>query len=144
MGFFRQGYWGGLPFPSPWDLPNPGTEPVAPATSTLQADSLPLSHGRHGSQTSHTPSSVIPLSTKKHTHCFWASLVAQRLKCLPAMWKTWVRSLGWEDSLEKEWQPIPWRKNGNPLQYSFLENPMDGGAINSILFLNFFPFPLPE
>ena len=32
----------------------------------------------------------------------WASLVAQRIKHLPAMWETWVRSLGWEDSLEKE------------------------------------------
>ena len=33
---------------------------------------------------------------------FWASLVAQRLKHLPAMRETWVRSLGWEDPLEKE------------------------------------------
>ena len=33
---------------------------------------------------------------------FRASLVAQRLKYLPAMWETWVQSLGWEDSLEKE------------------------------------------
>ena len=32
----------------------------------------------------------------------WASLVAQRLKCLPAMRETWVRSLGREDPLEKE------------------------------------------
>ena len=31
-----------------------------------------------------------------------ASLVAQRIKCLPAMQETWVRSLGWEDPLEKE------------------------------------------
>ena len=31
----------------------------------------------------------------------WASLVAQLVKNLPAMWETWVRSLGWEDSLEK-------------------------------------------
>ena len=31
-----------------------------------------------------------------------ASLVAQRLKHLPAMWETWVQSLGWEDPLEKE------------------------------------------
>ena len=31
----------------------------------------------------------------------WASLVAQLGKNLPAMWETWVRSLGWEDSLEK-------------------------------------------
>ena len=32
----------------------------------------------------------------------WASLVAQRLKHLPGMQETWVRSLGWEDPLEKE------------------------------------------
>ena len=33
---------------------------------------------------------------------FWASLVAQRLKPLLAMWETWVQSLGQEDPLEKE------------------------------------------
>ena len=32
---------------------------------------------------------------------FWASLVAQLVKDLPAMWETWVRSLCWADSLEK-------------------------------------------
>ena len=32
----------------------------------------------------------------------YTSLVAQRLKCLPAIWETWVRSLGQEDPLEKE------------------------------------------
>ena len=31
----------------------------------------------------------------------WASLVAQQVKNLPAMWETWVQSLGWEDPLEK-------------------------------------------
>ena len=31
----------------------------------------------------------------------WASLVAQLVKNLPAMWETWVRSLGWEDPLEE-------------------------------------------
>ena len=31
----------------------------------------------------------------------WASLVAQLVKNLPATWETWVRSLGWEDPLEK-------------------------------------------
>ena len=31
----------------------------------------------------------------------WASLVAQLVKNLPAMWETWVRSLGWEDPMEK-------------------------------------------
>ena len=31
----------------------------------------------------------------------WAYLVAQLVKNLPAMWETWIRSLGWEDPLEK-------------------------------------------
>ena len=31
----------------------------------------------------------------------WTSLVAQTVKSLPTMWETWVRSLGWEDPLEK-------------------------------------------
>ena len=30
MGFSRQEYWSGLPFPSPGDLPNPGIEPREP------------------------------------------------------------------------------------------------------------------
>ena len=48
--------------------------------------------------------------------CTWDSLVAQTVKRLPAMRETWVRSLAWEDPLEKEmathfstlaWK-IPW------------------------------------
>ena len=30
MEFLRQEYWSGLPFPSPWDLPDPEIEPVSP------------------------------------------------------------------------------------------------------------------
>ena len=37
MGFSRQEYWSGLPFPSPGDLPDPEFEPRFPA---LQADAL--------------------------------------------------------------------------------------------------------
>ena len=41
-----------------------------------------------------------------------ASLVAQMVKNLPAMQETWVRSLGWEDTLEKEMAThssiLPW------------------------------------
>ena len=37
MGFSRPQYWGGLPFHSPVDLPNPGIEPGSPA---LQTDAL--------------------------------------------------------------------------------------------------------
>ena len=50
----------------------------------------------------------------------WASLVAQLVKNPPAMWETWVRSLGWKDPLEKgmsahssilAWR-IPWTVHG--------------------------------
>ena len=46
----------------------------------------------------------------------WAFLLAHLVKNLPAVWETWVRSLGWED---------PWRRDGYPLQFSGLENLMD-------------------
>ena len=41
VGFLRQEYWSGLPFPSLGDLPDPGIEP---ASLSRQADSLLLSH----------------------------------------------------------------------------------------------------
>ena len=53
-----------------------------------------------------------------------ASLVAQMEKSLPAVWETWVRSLGWEDPLEKEmathssilaWR-MPWTEEPGGLQ----------------------------
>ena len=47
----------------------------------------------------------------------WASLVAQMLKNLPTMQKTWVQSVGREDP--------PGEGKGYPLQYSGLENSMD-------------------
>ena len=59
----------------------------------------------------------------------WASLVAQLTKNLPAMQKTWVLSLGWEDPLEKEmatyfsilvWR-IPWREELDRLQSTGLQ-----------------------
>ena len=55
---------------------------------------------------------------------FWASLVAQTVKCLPEMWETQVQSLDWEDPLEKEmathfsiltWK-IPWAEEPSRLQ----------------------------
>ena len=54
----------------------------------------------------------------------WASLVAQMVKNPPAMQETWVRSLGWKDSLEKgtathsiimAWR-IPWTEESGRLQ----------------------------
>ena len=71
--------------------------------------------------------------TYTHTNvikCSWeASLVALRIKCLPAMQGTWVRSLGWEDPLEKEmathpsilaWR-IPWTAETARLQSMVLQ-----------------------
>ena len=43
----------------------------------------------------------IRLELQKNMIIIWASLVAQMVKNLPAMWGTWVRSLGWEDPLDK-------------------------------------------
>ena len=60
---------------------------------------------------------------------FWASLVAQRLKHLPAIRETWVQSLGQEDPLEKEmathssilaWR-IPWTEEPGRLQSTGLQ-----------------------
>ena len=54
----------------------------------------------------------------------WASLVAQTVKNPPAMWETWIRSLGWEDPLEEgmathssilAWR-IPWTEDTGGLQ----------------------------
>ena len=50
----------------------------------------------------------------------WISLVAQMVKRLSTMRETWIRSLGWEDPLQKE--------SCNPLQDYCLDNPMDRGA----------------
>ena len=56
MGFSRQEYWSGLPFPSPGDLPDPGIEPGSPA---LQADALP---------------SEPPGKFKSNQHLLWAGI----------------------------------------------------------------------
>ena len=56
------------------NLPNPGVKPASPVSPALNADTLSL---------------------------YGASLVAQMVKNPPSMWETWVRSLGWEDPLEK-------------------------------------------
>ena len=54
----------------------------------------------------------------------WTPQVAQTVKHLPAMWETWVQSLGWEDLLEKKmathssilaWK-IPWTEESGRLQ----------------------------
>ena len=53
----------------------------------------------------------------------WAFLVAQLVNNPPAMWETWVRSLGWEDPLE--------RGKATHSQYSGLENSVDYVSMGS-------------
>ena len=80
MGFSRQEYWSGLPFPPPGCLPDPGVEPVSPAAPALQADFF----------------TTEPLG-KPINVCR-----AQMVKRLSTMRETRVQSLGREDPLEKE------------------------------------------
>ena len=67
MGFSRQEYWSGLPFPSPGALPNPGIEPGSPA---LQTDSLPTSYWEALLILIKTlsPHPSLPTSTSYQTH----------------------------------------------------------------------------
>ena len=82
-------------------LPRPGTGPMSPA----------LAGGLNHWTTREVPvvnfwSWVISILRFIYYSLYyvwpWDSLVAQRVKCLPAMWETWVRSLGQEDPLEKK------------------------------------------
>ena len=80
MGFSRQEYWSGLPFPSPGDLPKPGIEPGSPA---LWADAL----------SSEPPGKPLHFSWEKNNKS-------------PSYWErsgTQIRSQLWE-STKKYWQ----------------------------------------
>ena len=74
-------------------------------------------------------SKAMSLLFNMHLGLSWSSLVAQRLKPLPAVWETWVRYLGREDPLEKEmathsstlaWK-IPWTEKLGRLQSMWLQ-----------------------
>ena len=49
MGFPRQEYWSGLPFPSPGDLPNPGIKPTSPALQVNSFATEPPRNSTHKS-----------------------------------------------------------------------------------------------
>ena len=90
MGFPRQEYWSGLPFPSPGDLPDPLIKTSSPA---LQADSLQLSH--KGSlymdrrQKANVPYRRIPNNTSRHsTLSRWSLILAScGLNLVNTEWK---------------------------------------------------------
>ena len=73
----------------------------------------------------------------------WASLMAQMAKNLPAIWETWVQSLGWEIPLEKgmtthssilAWR-IPLREESNGLQPMGLQTVRQDWATNTFIFI---------
>ena len=93
MGFSRQEHWSGEPFPSPGDLPNPGTEPRSPA---LHMDSLPAEPPRKhsnwkGCKTECESSfwSLKFIKTVKKQERSW-----QELSPPPTTWKTEVWGMG--------------------------------------------------
>ena len=120
MGFSRQEYWIGLPFPSPGDLPNPGIEP---GSSASQADALPSEPP--GKNSSSNVTDFLMRSRHRDT-TMWRRRIGE-------MW-LWARgrqrllqtpeSLGWEGPLEKgmathssvlAWK-IPWTEDPGGLQ----------------------------
>jgi len=90
IGFCWQGYWSGLPFPPPGDLPDPGIKLMPLTSHALAGGFLPLEKVFPGS------------SEGKASTCKVGDI-----SLIPG----WGRSLG--------------KGNGNLLQYSCLENPMD-------------------
>ena len=138
MGFSRQEYWSGLPFPSPGNIPNPGIEPWS---LVLQTGSL---HVQNSKTLKICPAFPFHFSDCKQVPFWWcrqwdivhilsvlfvgdlASLVAQTVKNQPAKQETWVRSLGREDPPEEGtathysilvWR-ILWTEKPGELQFS--------------------------
>ena len=73
MGFSRQEDWGGLPFPFPGDLPDPGMEPGSPALQAilycLSHQGSPEGHGRGCPKAAPTFPGVCPYSSQyRNTH----------------------------------------------------------------------------
>ena len=129
------------PVPAPKDLPqeaqqaSQGDKLRCPCTGKAGCSQALLQKPCHMRTVHATPGTVKGLNKRHFIHPlkrkqltsqseYIASLVAQIVKCLPAMWETRVRSLGWEDPLEKEmathsstlaWN-IPWTEEPGRLQ----------------------------
>ena len=104
MGFSRQEFWSGLPCPTPGEGFPDGSVGKEFACHAGDPGLIP-GLGRSVGEGIGYP--------RRYS---WASLVAQLVKNLPAMQETWVRSLSWEDPVEKGKAPhssilawrIPW------------------------------------
>ena len=142
MGFSRQEYWSELLFPPPGESFWPMNRTVSLVSCVGRWGSLPLAppqKPRNSCTTSWNPAYIFALLCEVflvwkiwlqfcfylHQYTcwhlpvpvfFWASCVAQLVKNPPAVWETWVWSLGWEDPPKKRraiqsstlaWR-IPW------------------------------------
>ena len=106
MGFSRQEYWSGLPFPSLGDFPNPESEPMSFASPALAMNHLPLCHLRRPSLLTNGGNFI----SSQAAHGEKSAYQARDMSLIPEL----KRSLD--------------EGNGNPLQYSCLETPMDREA----------------
>ena len=132
MEFSRQGYWNGLPLSPPGDLPNSGIEPECPAPPALQADSLPLNQwgGPYSSLLDIPVHYREAQATEPVAGVIRASQMVQVVKTKQNKTKKPACNegdTGYENSIP-ELGISPGEGNGNPFQYSCLENSMDRGA----------------
>ena len=124
MQFSRQEYWSRLPCPPPGDLPSPGIELTSPMSSEAGFFTTSTNWEAHN----------LVFLTLYIVGCGWC-----RFPSSPSSFATWMNGLpGGSDSKESScnvrdqgltlWKKWQGERNGNLLQYSFLENSMDKGA----------------
>ena len=104
-GFSQARILESIAMPSPEDLPDPKIEPMSHYISFWGFPDSSV--GKEFTCNAGDPA-LIPGSGRSPGEVLgypiqysWASLATQLVKTLPAMWETWVRSLGWEEPLEK-------------------------------------------
>ena len=147
MEFPRQEYWSGLPFPPPGCLPDPGIEPgsrlspmLAGRFFTTESPGTHLSKGKYGisisgsRRLSQTGSCYLDLgvltcmnSNYPETVNCQPSAMVQTSSPKPAYPSASAGDAGDRGSIPGS-ERSPGGGNGNPLQYSCLENPTDRGA----------------
>ena len=109
MGFSRREYWCWLPFPSPGDLPNPGTEPMSPA---LQIDSLP--NELQGKPKASCEPSICHWLVNSGSWCWTGRPGMLRFMGSQRVGHNWATDLLWSDG----GQPIPVLSASWVLEYS--------------------------
>ena len=146
MGFSRQEYWSGLLCPPPGDLPDPGIEPVSLLSPVLAGECFTTSANWEAGNSlvytyilslldllptpgSHLTLPPHPSPLGHHRALSWAPCAVQHLPTsyLFNMWQSPPVNAGDVGSIPGSGRS-PGGGNGNPHQYSCLENPMDRGA----------------